>query len=64
MFEKSLKENNKRKILLVHPSPKEVKKLFLPDIRNQIFEVKNYFGRINYQDVNREIIQKLIDIRV
>lgn len=62
MFVKSLNENNKRKILLVHPDPTEVKNLFSQNIQNQIFDIKDYFGNINYQVVNQNIVKKLRDI--
>jgi NAD-dependent SIR2 family protein deacetylase len=59
MFKKSLNVNNKQKILLVHPEPSNVKKLFSKNIQNQIFEVKDYFGKTNYQVVNNNIVEKL-----
>ena len=62
MFEKSLQENNDRKILLVLPNAHEIKKLFSQNIQNQIFEVKDYFGMRNYQVVNANIIQQLLKI--
>jgi hypothetical protein len=63
MFEKALIENNRRKLLLVHPhASKEVRPLFKERLRKQLACLDNYFGRESYCDVNKHIAETLLNL--
>jgi hypothetical protein len=63
MFERALEEDPSRKILLVHPhATKQIKPLFVSDREYQVMCLDVYFGRRNYDDVNKEIAKALLDL--
>jgi SIR2-like domain len=60
MFERSLSENKKRTIILVHPhATDEIKPLFQNKFQGQIKCMDLYFARDNYEIVNEEIKEEL-----
>jgi hypothetical protein len=63
MFEMSLAENSKCKLLLVHPhATKQIKPLFRPRIRDQITCLDTYFAGRNYISVNMKIVKTLLTL--
>lgn len=63
MFERSLAETNKRKIILVHPhATDQIKPLFQNQIREQLTCLDRYFARRNYISVNKEIAEVLLSL--
>jgi len=60
MFEKALTENNKRKMLLVHPhATEQIKPIFERQVLDQVTCLDRYFSRPNYSQVNKEIAEAL-----
>lgn len=65
MFEKALNNREQTRILMVHPHPQEVTKLFTKEVRNKIIPLRQYFGRKeDYHEVNNRIVRSLLRIYV
>jgi SIR2-like domain len=63
MFERALEENEKRKILVVHPhATEQIKPLFQKEIRDQLICLDRYFAKPNYSQVNRDIAEALLNL--
>jgi hypothetical protein len=56
MFEKALREDRRRKILLVHPhATHDIKPIFQEAVQSQIVCLDHYFAKKNYKEVDGEI---------
>ena len=63
MFEKSLAQNNRYKLLLIHPhATEQIKPLFQEQVRHQVVCLDTYFARRNYKYVNKEIAEALLNL--
>jgi SIR2-like protein len=63
MFERALAENEKRKMLLVHPhATEQIKPIFQEQVRDQLTCLDRYFAKRNYSHVNIEIAQALSNL--
>ncbi|MGH9927330.1 MAG: SIR2 family protein, partial [Nitrososphaeraceae archaeon] len=63
MFEKALSEDNRRKLLLVHPkATKLIRPLFKESIQSQVVCLDEYFAKRNYREVNRKIAEALLSL--
>lgn len=63
MFERSLSDNKKRKIILVHPhATDQIKPLFQKKIQEQIKCMDMYFAKQDYKTVNKKIKEELAEL--
>jgi hypothetical protein len=58
-----LMNDNKRKLLLVHPhATEQIRPLFKEQLRNQLTCLDKYFAKESYSDVNKEIAEALLNL--
>jgi SIR2-like domain len=63
MFERAMMDDNKRKLLLVHPhATEQIRPLFKKRLHNQLICLDKYFAKENYSDVNKEIADTLSNL--
>ena len=56
-------EDNKRKLLLVHPhATEQIRPLFKEQVQNQLICLNKYFAKENYGYVNEEIATSLLEL--